>query len=329
MGLCSRRRKKLLVLFLLLIPNLAAQTEPTVGGIALDPSLHVRRRTPSLHSIIARSKPTAVWSDTDMLWIDRDTSGHPLFALNHAYQLDTADAHGSWALFDADPGYVAAGFVDYTREVTPGRVLATDHYRGAVYLLEWTSHHSTGAGPIDSTRHVFVLHTPANQWRLIGEGPGSADARSENKQTTTTTRYEVQWTKDPAAPVIIRASRLTRIVFHSEVQQAAFDSNHDFILRGALPARFQTASDDYLIAAYADTPRELALRLATCGTFYPLERTASLRDKMLKSVSDSLAVLNPQLPRRLRPGSHITLPDLSSLWDNANHAAGVRNHPSH
>ena len=109
MGLCSRRRKILLFLFLLLIPNLAAQTDPTVGGIALDPSLHERRRAPSLQSIIARSKPTAVWSDTDMLWIDRDTSGHPLFALNHAYQLDSADAHGSWALFDADPGYVAAG----------------------------------------------------------------------------------------------------------------------------------------------------------------------------------------------------------------------------
>jgi len=74
---------------------------------------------------------------------------------------------------------------------------------------------------------------------------------------------------------------------------------------------------------------ELAQRLATCTTFYSLERTAVLKSKMLQNVTDSLTTLNPRLTKNPRPGSRILLPNLATLWDDANHAAGIKNHPSH
>jgi hypothetical protein len=316
-------------LILCLLLCIATVPEPTVGGIPLGNDLHPRRRADSLHSLISRTKPTLVWSDRNMLWIDRDSAGTPLFALNQAYQLDDPNSPGPWTLFDSDPDYLAIGFVDFTRTVTPGAVLAKDSKRGAVYLLEWTARHLTGGGPVDSTRHILVFKNPNGKWQLVAEGPGSSNARAQNKITTTTTHYEVDWTDDPNAPVKIRASRSTRIAFTSEEAQASIDSAHDFQLTGPLPSRFASVSTDYLESRYGDTPAEIALRLATCGTFYPLERTPALKSKMLQSVADSLLSLNPRLPRKPRPGLRITLPNLATLWDDANHAAGLKNHPSH
>src|SRR6185437_13761034 len=185
MGLGFFRPKLFVVLALMPITIALGASEPTIGGIALEKSVHVRCRAGSVQLMISRTKPVIVWGDTNMIWIDRDKSGRTLFAVNRAYQLDTADKRGSWALFEADADYAADGFVDYTRQVTPGTVLSTDRRQGSVYLVEWTSRHSTGAGPIDSARHIFLLKTREGEWKFIGEGLGSTDARSDNKQTKT------------------------------------------------------------------------------------------------------------------------------------------------
>jgi len=222
-----------------------------------------------------------------------------------------------------------ADIVDFTRRVTPGTVLAKDRKRGSVYLLEWPARHETGGGPVDSTRHILVFQTSQGKWLLIAEGPGATESHAQHKTTTTTTHYEVDWTQDSLAPVEIRAIRSTHITFTSDDAQASINSTHDFTLAGPLPSRFHSTSDDYLESRYGDTLADIALRVATCGTFYPLERTAALKSKMIENVTESLADLNPKLSKKPRPGSRILLPNLSTLWDDANHAAGIKNHPSH
>jgi len=317
------------VLIVFAVFCLATSPEPTVGGIPLGNDVHSRRRADSLKALIARTKPTLVWSDRNMLWVDRDASGNLLFALNQAYQVDEESSRGSWAIFESDPNYVATGFVDFTRRVTPGTVLAKDRKRGSVYLLEWPARHETGGGPVDSTRHILVFQTSQGKWLLIAEGPGATESHAQHKTTTTTTHYEVDWTQDSLAPVEIRAIRSTHITFTSDDAQASINSTHDFTLAGPLPSRFHSTSDDYLESRYGDTLADIALRVATCGTFYPLERTAALKSKMIENVTESLADLNPKLSKKPRPGSRILLPNLSTLWDDANHAAGIKNHPSH
>lgn len=304
-----------------------APAEQTVGGIALGRDVHVRRRANSLTDLVARSKPTLVCSPVDFLWIEADGHGKPLFALNHAYQTDAPDPRGRWALLEADPGYVADGFVDFTRHVTAGTLLARDRYAGTLYLLEWPARHTTGDGPIDATRHLLVLRTPAGIWRFVAEGIGATDARSDVKRTTTDARYDVEWTRDPAAPLIVRATRATRILFESETAKAAIESRRDFVVRGTFPARFVPAGEDYFVARAADTPDHIARQLATCATFYPHERDPRLAARMLQTVSDALRSLNPRLAPSLRAGSRVLLPNPESLWDDANHAAGIRNHP--
>ncbi len=316
-------------LFVFALFCLANAPEPTVGGIPLGSDVHARRKADSLKALIYRTKPTLVWSDRNMLWVDRDASGDLQFALNQAYQIDDESSRGSWAIFDSDPNYVATGFVDFTRCVTPGTVLAKDRKRGTVYLLEWSARHQTGGGPVNSTRHILVFQNPQGKWQFVGEGPGSSDAHAQHKTTATTTHYDVEWTPDPQAPVKIHATRSIHITFTSDEAQASVDSTHDFALDGSLPSRFRSASTDYLESRYGDTLAEIALRLATCGTFYPLERTSVLRSKMLENVTESLADLNPKLTKKPRPGSRIVLPNLATLWDDANHAAGIKNHPSH
>ena len=59
-----------------------------------------------------------------MLWVEKDASGKPQFALNHAYPIDNDSGAAMWALFDAPSAYQAQGFVDYTRMVTSGEVLS-------------------------------------------------------------------------------------------------------------------------------------------------------------------------------------------------------------
>jgi len=264
-----------------------------------------------------------------MLWVERDSSGGFLFALNQAYQIDDETSRGAWAIFESDSSYVATGFVDFTRCVTPGTVLARDRKRGAVYLLEWSARHQTGGGPINSTRHILVFQNPQGKWQFIGEGPGSSDAHAEHKTTATSTHYQIEWTQDAVAPVNARAIRSTRITFTSDEAQASIDSTHEFALTGPLPCRFRSTSSDYLETRYGDTLAEIAMRLATCGTFYPLERTPALKSKMIENVTESLAGLNPKLTKTPRAGSRIVLPNLATLWDDANHAAGIKNHPSH
>jgi hypothetical protein len=317
------------VLFIFSVFCLATSPEPTVGGIPLGNDVHARRRADSLKSLISRTKPTLVWSDRNMLWVDHDASGNPLFALNQAYQIDDESSRGSWGIFESDANYVATGFVDFTRYVTPGSVLAKDRKCGIVYLLEWPARHETGGGPVDSTRHILVFQTLEGKWHFIGEGPGSTNAHAQHKTTTTTTHYDLDWTQDPQSPVKIRATRSTHITFTSDDAQASIDSTHDFALAGPLPSRFRSTSTDYLESRYGDTLAEIALRVATCGTFYPLERTTALKSKMLENVTESLTDLNPKLSKKPRPGSRIVMPNLATLWDDANHAAGIKNHPSH
>ncbi|HSZ55588.1 MAG TPA: hypothetical protein VK797_08015 [Tepidisphaeraceae bacterium] len=298
----------------------------TIGGTPLGDRLHIRRRARSLAALVRQTRPTFVWADGDMIWVERGEHGRPQFALNRVYQLDGAAESGGWVLLESQSDYVASGVVDFMRENTGGQELSRDTRFGAVYLVVWHARHITGTGPVDCERHILLLCDRKNQWHFVAEGLGAIDGHASSKRIRTESSYKVTWTAEGDAPLAIAATRSTFITAHNVERDdtTTFESERDFALTGKNPGSFAPTSDDYTITSAGDTRQVLSLRLAICDTFYPYERDARRKARMLQSVADAIATLNPQLPRRPAPGTHVILPDLESVWDAARSAAGPR-----
>ena len=306
-----------------LLSSVSRGADQTVGGFPLGRQIHIRRRATSLTALVHETRPTFVWGNGDMLWVERDEQGKPRFSLNRAYELDGS---GGWVLLDAPADYVATGLVDYMREQTPGEVISTDAHRRSVYLLVWPSRHMTGTGPVDCTRQILLLCDRQGKWHFVGEGVGTIDGRASTKRIRTEVSYKVSWNDSNDSPLQVTATRIAFIIAHNVERDdtTTFRSRRDYTLSGKIPAEFTPASDDYLLTAPGETLQQLTVRLATCDTFYPFERDPRRRAKMLQSVAESIAELNPDLPHRLTPGTRVHLPDLESIWDDARAAAGPR-----
>jgi hypothetical protein len=321
-----RREVLFVVAIALFLGSALWGADRTVGGFPLGDAIHIRRTAPSLAALVRQTRPTFVWGDADMLWIERDEHGRPRFSLNRGYELDGS---GGWVLLDTRPEFVAAGLVDYVREQTAGQILSTDPHHGSVYLLTWPAHHMTGTGPVDCTRQVLLLSDRQGKWRFIGEGVGTMDGRASTKRIRTEVSYKISWKDADDNPLTVEATRTAFIISHNVERDdtTTFRSRRDYVLSGKIPAEFTPASSDYLITAPGETVQLLTLRLATCDTCYPFERDSRRRAKMLQSVGQSIASLNPDLPHRLVPGLRVRLPDLESIWDDARAAAGPRKTP--
>jgi hypothetical protein len=322
-----RRKAALGVVPIVLLCTAVMGNDRTVGGFPMEDQIQVRRKAGSLAELVRTTRPTFVWNDSDMLWVERDDQGKPRFSLNHAYELDGLRG---WVLLDARGDYVAEGLVDYLREQTAGQVISADPHHGSVYLLNWSSHHMTGTGPVDCTREILLLCDRKQKWHFIGEGVGTIDGRASTKRIRTEVSYKVSWVDSAENPLSIQATRTAFIIAHNAERDdtTTFRSRRDYTLSGKIPGEFTPASDDYLITIPGETLELLTLRLATCDTFYPFERDPRRKAKMIQSVAESIATLNPELPRRLAPGTRIRLPDLESIWDDARAAARPRK-PSH
>lgn len=309
---------------LLFLTGLVAAAEPTVGGIELGDQLHCRVRCTTLAALVGRAKPTFAWSASDMLWVMHDGHGRPLFAVNHAYQLDGSSRPGPWVLFDADPSYVPNGLVEYTRELTPGQLLAKDRRGDKVYLITWDSREKTGTGLVGCTRQILLLCDREGVWRFIGEAPPVISGQSGPRKFATAMEYRVRWTGGKAAPIEIQATRTETTEYEGEAGRESLRTCRNYVLRGKLPGTFTREGDDYILAAGNEGINELAERVATCKTFYPQERDPHRRQKMMRAVLESISQLNPRAAHARHPDARILLPDMDQIWDVAGHAAGPR-----
>ena len=141
--------------------------------------------SPQIH----RTSPTFTWGGSDMLWVQKDVSGKPQFAMNHAYPIDNDSGAAMWAVSTPRPLTRAQGFVDYTRMVTSGEVLSKSRDGSQLYLVKWPSRQITGTGPVAVTRNLFVLREENDHWKFVGEGPMTIDARSDNKHVSTVSSF--------------------------------------------------------------------------------------------------------------------------------------------
>jgi len=292
---------------------------PSVGGIELGNQIHSRAHARTLDALVDRTRPTFAWGDGDMLWVMSDVHGKPLFALNHAYQLDDPSRPGAWVLFDASASYVPNGLVEYTRQVTPGRVLAHDRQHGTVYLVSWNSRERTGTGIVGASRQILLWRDRAGDWKFVGEAPAILRGQSGPRTFTTSITYRVQWTAHASSSLEIHATRSENTDYSSGNEAVALHVCRDYLLDGNLPAEFVRVGADYI-----PTDRRMKLgnaieRVATCKTFYPQERDPGRKKKMLTAVSDAIAELNPHGAR-----DRILLPDMDRIWDLAGRAAGPR-----
>ena len=320
------RRPPTTTLLVLAILCLATSPDPTVGGIPLGNDVHARRRADSLKALIDRTKPTVVWSDRNMLWVDRDATGNFLFAVNQAYQIDDESSRGSWALLNPIPA--TSRQVSSTSPAVLPQVWSWPKTARAEPCICWNGpHHQTAAGRLTSTRHILVFQNPQGKWKFIGEGPTDGCPRRAQDYDNA---YTLRGGMDTGSPIPHKNLCHPLHPHHLYIRRHPGGHRINPRIHPERPASraFRSVSTDYLETRYGDTLSEIAQRIATCGTFYPLERTPSLKSKMLQNVSDSLTTLNPKLTQSPRPGSRIILPNLATLWDDANHAAGIKNHPS-
>jgi hypothetical protein len=303
-----------------------AASSPTIGGFAVSAELHTRTKAASLTALVHRTSPTFTWGGSDMLWVQKDVSGKPQFAMNHAYPIDSDRGAATWALFEAPSKYESQGFVDYTRTITGGELISTSPHGARLYQVKWPSRQVTGTGPVATTRNLFVLHDEAG-WRFVGEGPTTFDARSENKLVTTTCSFHVDWMTDRSKPVKISTTRQTTIELLKPDASQHFVWNRDFVLSGKLPAKFESSGKDYATISSRESGAQMIQRLAMCDTYYPNESDPTRKSKMLKAAAMAIAELNPHLPSTLRAGTKVLLPEMENLWDYALRVA--KNKPMH
>src|SRR4051812_46083559 len=146
-------------------------------------------RADSLPALVAKAKPTAVWNETDMLWVDEKAGHPPIFTLNPAHRMrDTASPQ--WALVRRRPGveYVLELDEDFAYcraevvAVPPPRkdgppphalVMGSSRRHGTLYRIRWNSEPSGGNAHLYTIRDVFVLRAASGRWVFVATAPRS------------------------------------------------------------------------------------------------------------------------------------------------------------
>lgn len=211
--------------------------------------LSIRAVAENWADLVAEVKPTLTWGrsyyeDTaspdagfpDMMWIDQDENGMPVFHLERAYAwkpdddqparwvlVELADSEfatdeEAWAdsllLGEQIGGRGLAVRLEVTEEIPPDpdkctwasyAIIRGVHPRGgAVYELGWSHEMTMGTGHWLHRRLIYVWRDTDGTWRLLGEGPRESHGKlGGNEQLGSWCQLSVQWKGDPAMPVVV------------------------------------------------------------------------------------------------------------------------------
>jgi hypothetical protein len=174
------------------------------GDPVLPPLLHdlgnrlaIAATSSSWAELCANERPTFTWRDRDLIWVENDPQGAPLFRLDCAYRYRDGNGEIQWVLLGlrdgewdrlfgqvmgdnlvARPQLVAQkptsdhGSGDYVVE------LATDERCGAIYEVGWQKLMANGTSLEIEERRLYFRWTRGGAWEFLGEGQGEGQGKS-------------------------------------------------------------------------------------------------------------------------------------------------------
>jgi hypothetical protein len=174
----------------------------------------------SFSNLCAKVKPTFTWRGRDMIWVEHDADGIPLFLLNCAYLHETAHGKIQWVLIKPQQGdfdeWYAQVMGDNLKGVARLRddrpasdhgsgdyavVLAESDQYGTVYEIGWQKLMANGTSLAQVERRLYLLKDRDNKWTFLGEGPGNSRGKIGGRGGySTTSTPSVMWMENPGVP---------------------------------------------------------------------------------------------------------------------------------
>ncbi len=139
--------------------------------------------------LCAKVKPTFAWNGMDMMWIESDAQGKPLFRLNHAYVYQPDGEKPQWVCLSfKEEG--TDGYYFFMGHNVPGKarlmgtkptsdhgsgdyaiVLSENPQHGTVYEVGWQKEMANGTSLAEVQRRLYLLKDRKGRWVFLGEGP--------------------------------------------------------------------------------------------------------------------------------------------------------------
>lgn len=301
--------------------------------------LSIRVAASSWPELLAKVQPAFAWNGCDMLWIEKDTNGQPLFVLDEAYLYQRTNGPPQWVLlnenddapYDEDYGEVMgrnlrgvaklqksvpvadndAGIIgDYTV------VLSTNSRFGTVYEIGWQQLMANGTCLCENNRHLYLFEDMAQQLHFIGEGPGVGNSKDgANQGSSYDMTANVVWLTNSPAQIrfVIRYeddywtgpngdSRQDRSLI--TYQDAVLSSNER-------AHRYGTAGHPYLLAEKGDTLGKIVERLGFFERIWDdwpnKEKQQAEKKRILDMWRAAVIQLNPNLPQhgKIKGGTRV------------------------
>jgi len=193
-----------------------AELAPLISG--LGNRLVVQTVAPSWAVLCAMARPTFTWHDRDLIWVEDDADGRPVFRLDRAWRYRDGSGRVQWVLLGIRDGEWDEAFGQVMGDNLEGRprlvagkptsdhgsgdyvlVLETDDRCGTVYEVGWQKLMANGTSLAIEERRIYFRRTREGGWELLGEGPAEGHGKTgpgESHQTRSVPR--VVWTGDPA-----------------------------------------------------------------------------------------------------------------------------------
>jgi hypothetical protein len=284
----------------------------------LDPELHVGLEADTLNDLKSAAKPTFVWRDHDLAWVDHDSAGKPVFAFNRAYSLALEPGQKRWYLLEATADFCSDRVIDYTRHVDlDPKIIARDAVGGVVYQATWPAPNDASVSDaVHDYRTLFFLCDGRHKWHLLGEAPVCGTSRAAGRGTEQRRSIpDVHWNCDatPSASVDV-----TTIYADKGFPDATGRPDPlDIEMREPTPAG-QASLDGtdeagnpenaYVLIEKPESVDSLARRMAAHYADLPDESKPAGRAAAMRLFKAAVLRANPDLPANLPVGTHVRLP---------------------
>lgn len=290
----------------------------------LDPHLTIHQKAPTLDALVKQVRPRFVWNDYDLLWVVHDEAGKVGFAMNRAYALELPGDGGTAYLLEADAEYVCKASLGYTRAVDKSpTIIARDPVRGVVYRTTWNSAEYEGTGHVRSSRDLFLLCDGKHRWHFLGEGPEQSTGRNGPVDFYSgRLDVSVRWTDQPAAPVEIHFSQVTKWETPGrqelDYEYPSLVVRKDGVLGGGMPGSIRWVGSEYTQPVPGERLDSFVRRVAIWKTYLRIVDNVPRRNAMLAAVQDCLLRSNPGLRDDLSAVGRVELPE--DLWRQVDRA---------
>lgn len=293
-------------------------------------------------ALVEKVKPTFAWNGCDMMWIEKDKRGQPLFVLDEAYLYEPTNQPRQWVLLRNSTPKMSEGdlrpeapkffystynllAVAALQDAVPHSdhgdnyavAISTSRKFGTVYEIGWQREMSVGSGHAEYGRRIYVLRDRTNKWHFLGEVPEEGGGKGGGS----TVQARVVWNAASTNKLKLQ------IRFHAEQLTSPYNFGEDetnippyltvcseYVLAGDFPSRFRSTGErPYLLAEKDDTMEKIILRLCCYlpgWNNWPETNKEEIKKKrILEMWATAIAQLNPQLPRtgKVREGTRIQL----------------------